>query len=43
MNNVIEIGGEKAVIALDPEIQMLRGEFFGLNGGADFYAEASAI
>ncbi|BCH24083.1 type II toxin-antitoxin system HicB family antitoxin [Mesorhizobium sp. L-8-3] len=40
MNNVIEINGEKAVIAFDPEIQMLRGEFVGLNGGADFYAES---
>jgi len=40
MNNVIEIGGQKAVIAFDPEIQMLRGEFVGLNGGADFYAES---
>jgi predicted HicB family RNase H-like nuclease len=40
MNNVIEIGGEKAVIVFDPEIQMLRGEFVGLNGGADFYAES---
>jgi len=38
MNNVIEIDGEKAVIAFDPEIRMLRGEFVGLNGGADFYA-----
>lgn len=40
MNNVVEINGEKAVIAFDPEIQMLRGEFVGLNGGADFYAES---
>jgi predicted HicB family RNase H-like nuclease len=40
MNNVIEIEGEKAVIAFDPDIQMLRGEFVGLNGGADFYAES---
>ena len=40
MINVIEINGEKAVIAFDPEIQMLRGEFVGLNGGADFYAES---
>jgi len=40
MNNVIEIDGEKAVIAVDPEIQMLRGEFVGLNGGADFHAES---
>ncbi|MEN3976251.1 type II toxin-antitoxin system HicB family antitoxin [Emcibacter sp. SYSU 3D8] len=40
MNNVIEIYGEKAVITFDPDIQMLRGEFVGLNGGADFYAES---
>ena len=40
MNNVIEIDGEKAVISFDPDIQMLRGEFVGLNGGADFYAES---
>jgi predicted HicB family RNase H-like nuclease len=38
MKNVIEIDGHKAVIALDPEIGMLRGEFVGLNGGADFLA-----
>ncbi len=38
MKNVVEIEGEKAVIAFDPEIHMLRGEFIGLNGGADFYA-----
>jgi predicted HicB family RNase H-like nuclease len=37
MNNVIDILGHKAVIALDPEIGLLRGEFLGLNGGADFY------
>ena len=35
MNNVVEINGEKAVIAFDPEIQMLRGEFVALNGGAE--------
>lgn len=40
MNNVVEINGEKAVIAFDPEIRMLRGEFIGLNGGADFYVES---
>ncbi|GLR55118.1 type II toxin-antitoxin system HicB family antitoxin [Shinella yambaruensis] len=40
MKNVIEIAGEKAVVTFDPEIQMLRGEFLGLNGGADFYAES---
>ncbi len=40
MNNVIEINGEKAVITFDPELQMLRGDFVGLSGGADFYAES---
>jgi len=39
VNNVIEIEGEKAVIVFDPDIQMLRGEFIGLAGGADFYAD----
>jgi len=38
MMNVMMIGGEKAVISYDPDIGMLRGEFVGLNGGADFYA-----
>jgi predicted HicB family RNase H-like nuclease len=38
MNNVMNIGGHKAVIAYDPEIAMFRGEFTGLAGGADFYA-----
>lgn len=36
--NVIEINGVKAVIAFDPDINMFRGEFTCLNGGADFYA-----
>ncbi len=36
--NVMEINGVKAVIAFDPDINMFRGEFVGLNGGADFYA-----
>ena len=39
MKNVIEIDGHKAVVTFDPEIRMLRGEFLGLNGGADFLAE----
>lgn len=39
MMNIIEIDGEKAVIAFDPDIQKFRGEFVGLNGGADFYAD----
>jgi len=38
MMNVMDISGVKAVIAFDPEIAMFRGEFVGLNGGADFYA-----
>jgi predicted HicB family RNase H-like nuclease len=38
MMNVMEINGIKAVIAFDPEINMFRGEFVGLNGGADFYS-----
>lgn len=32
-------GGYQAVITYDPEIEMFRGEFVGLNGGADFYAK----
>ena len=39
MKNVIEIDGHKAVVSLDPEIGMIRGEFLGLSGGADFYAK----
>lgn len=38
MNNILNIKGYQAVIAYDPEINLLRGEFIGLNGGADFYA-----
>ena len=38
MKNTIEIDGYKAVIQFDPDIDMFRGEFIGLNGGADFYA-----
>lgn len=38
MNNVMNIDGHQAVITYDPEIEMFRGEFSGLNGGADFYA-----
>jgi predicted HicB family RNase H-like nuclease len=37
MMNTMEIKGYKAVINYDPEIDMFRGEFVGLNGGADFY------
>jgi predicted HicB family RNase H-like nuclease len=38
MINLMQIGDYKATIAYDPEIEMFRGEFVGLNGGADFYA-----
>ncbi len=38
MMNLMEINGYKAIIQYDPEIEMFRGEFVGLNGGADFYA-----
>lgn len=38
MKNVMTINGYQAVITFDPEIEMFRGEFVGLNGGADFYA-----
>jgi predicted HicB family RNase H-like nuclease len=40
MKNVVEIDGHKAVISLDPEIKMFRGEFLGLSGGADFYGKS---
>ncbi|PLR31219.1 type II toxin-antitoxin system HicB family antitoxin [Chimaeribacter arupi] len=38
MINTLKIDGHMAVITFDPEIEMFRGEFVGLNGGADFYA-----
>lgn len=40
MKNIIEIDGHKALVTFDPELEMLRGEFLGLSGGADFYAAA---
>ncbi|HLA36228.1 MAG TPA: type II toxin-antitoxin system HicB family antitoxin [Rhodocyclaceae bacterium] len=36
--NTMTINGYRALISFDPDIQMFRGEFLGLNGGADFYA-----
>ena len=39
MKNIMEINGHKAIIQYDSEINMFRGEFVGLNGGADFYAK----
>lgn len=38
MRNTMEIEGYRAVIQFDPDTDMFRGEFVGLNGGADFYA-----
>lgn len=42
MNNIIEIEGHRAVVSFDPDTNLLRGEFLGLNGGADFYAQSVA-
>jgi len=39
MMNLMTIDGYRAVIQYDPEIDQFRGEFVGLNGGADFYAK----
>lgn len=39
MNNIIQFGDYKAVISYDADIEMFRGEFIGLRGGADFYAD----
>ena len=39
MINQMTIEGVKAVITYDSDIDMFRGEFLGLNGGADFYAK----
>ena len=38
MKNVLEIDGYNAIVSFDPETNRFRGEFIGLNGGADFYA-----
>ena len=40
MQNVMKFGKYEAVISFDPETELFRGEFVGLNGGADFYAES---
>jgi predicted HicB family RNase H-like nuclease len=39
MKNIMFIDEQRAVIEYDPEIEMFRGEFVGLNGSADFYAK----
>ena len=38
MINRMTVNGYVAVIAYDSDIELFRGEFVGLNGGADFYA-----
>ena len=38
----MKFGEYEAVISFDPDIAMFRGEFLGLNGGADFYADSIA-
>ena len=38
MRNMMEIDGYQAIIQFDPDIEMFRGEFVGLSGGADFCA-----
>jgi predicted HicB family RNase H-like nuclease len=35
----MKFGKYNAAISYDPEIEMFRGEFIDLNGGADFYAD----
>lgn len=39
--NLMNIDGQNAVITYDPDIDMFRGEFVGLAGGADFYAKTT--
>ncbi len=38
MINQMTIDGVNAVITYDSDLELFRGEFIGLNGGADFYA-----
>jgi len=39
MNDLLTIDDVKANVTYDAAIEMFRGEFIGLNGGADFYAK----
>jgi hypothetical protein len=36
--DMLEIDGYRAIIEYDSDCNIFRGEFVGLNGGADFYA-----
>ena len=38
MKGLMSIGGYSAVISYADDLDMLRGDFVGLNGGANFYA-----
>ncbi len=40
MQNIMMINEHKAIIQYDPELALFRGEFIGLNGGADFYGDS---
>lgn len=40
--NMLKIDGHAAVVSYDPDTEMFRGEFVGLNGSADFYAASVA-
>ncbi len=40
MSSIMNFGEYKAVIQYDADIESFRGEFIGLNGGADFYADS---
>ncbi|OQY00959.1 MAG: DNA repair protein [Desulfobacteraceae bacterium 4572_130] len=35
--NIMKIDGYNAILKYDPVLDKFRGEFVGLNGGADFY------
>ena len=41
MKNILRIDDYSAVIEFDPETNQFRGEFIGLNGGADFYGTST--
>ena len=40
--NIMEVGGYKAKIEYDPDLDQFRGEILGLNGSADFYGKTPA-
>jgi len=37
---MMEVNGFRATVDYDPHIEMVRGEFVGLNGCADFYSDS---